>query len=213
VDNPSDEHLLMAIAAGPGALPEFFRRHVAEIVGVGSRRFDEPEEVADFVGVSGGHGVGLHRDRRPTHGRVEELANPRAVATGPTKGTASAGRDPPESAFHLGNIGTVKGAAPGVRWHEAGNPEVMGREAVLQQMSIAIRRWPAPITLPPGAGTRAGPGSRRATAGALRRPPRSFPAPGRGLSDCSRAGRTTPAPGSPSPSRPQGRSSAASVCA
>jgi RNA polymerase sigma-70 factor, ECF subfamily len=46
VDNPSDEHLLMAIAAGPGALPEFFRRHVAEIVGVGSRRFDEPEEVA-----------------------------------------------------------------------------------------------------------------------------------------------------------------------
>ena len=68
------------------------------------------------------------------------------------------------------------------------------------------------ITLPPGEGTRADPGSRRATAGALRMPPRSFPAPGRGLSDCSRPGRTTPAPGSLSPSRPQGRSSAA-LCA
>ena len=45
------------------------------------------------------------------------------------------------AAFQLGDIDTVKGAlAPGLRWHEAGNPEVMGREAVLQQMSGAIRR-------------------------------------------------------------------------
>jgi RNA polymerase sigma factor (sigma-70 family) len=49
VDNRTDEDLLVAIAAGPGALPEFYRRHVAKIVGVGSRRFDEPEDVADFV--------------------------------------------------------------------------------------------------------------------------------------------------------------------
>jgi ketosteroid isomerase-like protein len=45
------------------------------------------------------------------------------------------------AAFQSGDIDTVKGAlAPGLRWHEAGNPEVMGREAVLKQMSGAIRR-------------------------------------------------------------------------
>jgi hypothetical protein len=45
------------------------------------------------------------------------------------------------AAFQAGDIDTVKGAlAPGLRWHEAGNPEVMGREAVLQQMSGAIKR-------------------------------------------------------------------------
>ena len=46
---PSDEDLLLAIAAGPGALPEFYRRHVARIVGFGARRFAQPEDVADFV--------------------------------------------------------------------------------------------------------------------------------------------------------------------
>jgi RNA polymerase sigma factor (sigma-70 family) len=49
VDNRTDEDLLVAIAMGPGALAEFYRRHVAKIVGVGARRFDDPEEVADFV--------------------------------------------------------------------------------------------------------------------------------------------------------------------
>jgi RNA polymerase sigma-70 factor, ECF subfamily len=49
VDNRTDEDLLVAIAKGPGALAEFYRRHVAKIVGVGARRFDDPEEVADFV--------------------------------------------------------------------------------------------------------------------------------------------------------------------
>jgi len=45
------------------------------------------------------------------------------------------------AAFQSGDIDTVKDAlAPGLRWHEAGNPEVMGRDAVLQQMSGAIRR-------------------------------------------------------------------------
>jgi ketosteroid isomerase-like protein len=45
------------------------------------------------------------------------------------------------AAFQSGDIDTVKGAlAPGLRWHEAGNPEVMGREAVLQQMSGAVKR-------------------------------------------------------------------------
>jgi RNA polymerase sigma factor (sigma-70 family) len=49
VDDHTDEDLLVAIAQGPGALPEFYRRHVAKIVGVGARRFDDPEELADFV--------------------------------------------------------------------------------------------------------------------------------------------------------------------
>ena len=45
------------------------------------------------------------------------------------------------AAFQAGDIDTVKGAlAPGLRWHEAGKPEVMGREAVLQEMSGAIKR-------------------------------------------------------------------------
>jgi ketosteroid isomerase-like protein len=45
------------------------------------------------------------------------------------------------AAFQSGDIDTVKGAlAPGLRWHEAGNPEVMGREAVLQHMSGAVKR-------------------------------------------------------------------------
>jgi RNA polymerase sigma-70 factor (ECF subfamily) len=44
-----DEDLLVAIAAGPGALPEFYRRHVAKVMGMGVRRFGNPEDVADFV--------------------------------------------------------------------------------------------------------------------------------------------------------------------
>jgi DNA-directed RNA polymerase specialized sigma24 family protein len=46
---PSDEELLAAIATGPGAFTEFYRRHVARVVGMGVRRFDNPEDVADFV--------------------------------------------------------------------------------------------------------------------------------------------------------------------
>jgi RNA polymerase sigma factor (sigma-70 family) len=45
----SDEQLLAAIAAGPGALPEFYRRHVAKVVGMGTRRFSCAEDVADFT--------------------------------------------------------------------------------------------------------------------------------------------------------------------
>lgn len=48
-DERSDEELLVAIGAGPGALPEFYRRHVAKVTGMGVRRFDSPEDVADFV--------------------------------------------------------------------------------------------------------------------------------------------------------------------
>jgi SnoaL-like domain len=45
------------------------------------------------------------------------------------------------AAFQSGDIDAVKAAlAPGLRWHEAGNAEVMGREAVLQQMSRAVKR-------------------------------------------------------------------------
>jgi RNA polymerase sigma factor (sigma-70 family) len=49
VHEHSDEELLAAIAAGPGFLPEFYRRHVAKVTGVGVRRFSAPEDVADFV--------------------------------------------------------------------------------------------------------------------------------------------------------------------
>jgi RNA polymerase sigma factor (sigma-70 family) len=49
VGERSDEQLLAAVAAGPGALPEFYRRHVAKVVGMGARRFADPEDVADFV--------------------------------------------------------------------------------------------------------------------------------------------------------------------
>jgi ketosteroid isomerase-like protein len=45
------------------------------------------------------------------------------------------------AAFQSGDIEAVRSAlAPGLRWHEAGNPEVMGCEAVLQQMSGAVKR-------------------------------------------------------------------------
>src|SRR5215468_66601 len=46
---PSDEELLAAIGAGPGAFAEFYRRHVSRVTGMGVRRFDNPEDVADFV--------------------------------------------------------------------------------------------------------------------------------------------------------------------
>jgi RNA polymerase sigma factor (sigma-70 family) len=49
VRDRSDEELLVAIAAGPGALPEFYQRHVAKVMGMGVRRFSDPEDVADFV--------------------------------------------------------------------------------------------------------------------------------------------------------------------
>ncbi len=45
----SDEELLVAVAAGPGARAEFYRRHVAKVLGMGVRRFGNPEDVADFV--------------------------------------------------------------------------------------------------------------------------------------------------------------------
>lgn len=51
MDSRSDEELLVGIAKGPGSLPEFYRRHVAKVVGMGVRRFGNPEEVADFVAV------------------------------------------------------------------------------------------------------------------------------------------------------------------
>ena len=48
-DERSDEELLLAIAAAPGALPEFYRRHVGRMIAFGARRFGSPEDVADFV--------------------------------------------------------------------------------------------------------------------------------------------------------------------
>jgi hypothetical protein len=47
----SDAELLAAIAAGPGFLPEFYRRHVGRVTTVGVRRFGTPEDVADFANV------------------------------------------------------------------------------------------------------------------------------------------------------------------
>ena len=49
----SDEELLAAIAAGPGFLPEFYRRHVAKVTGVGVRRFSRPEVMASPQSVRG----------------------------------------------------------------------------------------------------------------------------------------------------------------
>src|SRR5262249_6102666 len=45
----SDEQLLVAIAEGPGALPEFYRRHVGRVIGIGARRFASAADVADFT--------------------------------------------------------------------------------------------------------------------------------------------------------------------
>ena len=50
-DGRTDEELLAAIAAGPGALPEFYRRTVGRVIAAGTRRFDQPEDVADFTAV------------------------------------------------------------------------------------------------------------------------------------------------------------------
>jgi len=49
VDPRSDAELLVAIGHGPGALHEFYRRHVGRVMGFGSRRFRTPEDVADFT--------------------------------------------------------------------------------------------------------------------------------------------------------------------
>lgn len=49
LENASDEEVLAAVAAGPGALAEFYRRHVGRVYGMGVRRFDNAEDVADFV--------------------------------------------------------------------------------------------------------------------------------------------------------------------
>jgi hypothetical protein len=49
VHEPTDEELLLAIAASPGAIGEFYLRHVAKVTGMGVRRFDNAEDVADFV--------------------------------------------------------------------------------------------------------------------------------------------------------------------
>lgn len=45
----TDEELLLSIAAAPGALPEFYLRHVGRMIAFGARRFGGPEDVADFV--------------------------------------------------------------------------------------------------------------------------------------------------------------------
>ena len=45
----SDEDLLAAIGTDPDALPAFYLRHIAKVTGMGVRRFDQPEDVADFV--------------------------------------------------------------------------------------------------------------------------------------------------------------------
>ena len=45
----SDEDLLAAIGSDPGALPAFYLRHIAKVTGMGVRRLDQSEDVADFV--------------------------------------------------------------------------------------------------------------------------------------------------------------------
>jgi ketosteroid isomerase-like protein len=52
-------------------------------------------------------------------------------------------------AFQGGDIDTVKGVlAPDVRWHEAGNPQVIeGREAVLQRLSGTVQQLDGSVDL------------------------------------------------------------------
>jgi len=45
----TDEELVTAIARGPGALAEFYKRHVGRITAMGVRRFADPQDVADFT--------------------------------------------------------------------------------------------------------------------------------------------------------------------
>jgi len=49
VDGLSDEALLASLRTGPEYLSEFYRRHVARVIGMGARRFNNAEDVADFV--------------------------------------------------------------------------------------------------------------------------------------------------------------------
>ena len=49
VTEGSDEDLLAAIGSDPAALSAFYLRHIAKVTGMGVRRFDQPEDVADFV--------------------------------------------------------------------------------------------------------------------------------------------------------------------
>jgi hypothetical protein len=89
----SDEELLAAIAAGPGFLPEFYRRHVATVTGVGVRRFSRPEDVADSVanlflevmgsaGGCGGQGAGDHGGRDPGAPGSRPIPAPRPAVRG-----------------------------------------------------------------------------------------------------------------------------------
>jgi RNA polymerase sigma-70 factor (ECF subfamily) len=48
-DDRTDEELLLAVARGPGALDELYRRHVDRVLAFGARRFTSPEDVADFT--------------------------------------------------------------------------------------------------------------------------------------------------------------------
>jgi DNA-directed RNA polymerase specialized sigma24 family protein len=45
----SDEDLLAAIGSDPCALSAFYLRHISKVTGMGVRRFDQPDDVADFV--------------------------------------------------------------------------------------------------------------------------------------------------------------------
>jgi ketosteroid isomerase-like protein len=83
-----------------------------------------------------------------------------ALVAGRSLGAASAGIGGPmehpnaelyrrlTAAFQAGDIETVQRAlAPGLRWHEAGSADVMGRDAVVQQMSGAITRLDGDIAV------------------------------------------------------------------
>ncbi|HEY2947868.1 MAG TPA: sigma-70 family RNA polymerase sigma factor [Micromonosporaceae bacterium] len=49
MSEPSDEDLLASFHLGPEPFSEFYRRHVAKVMGMGVRRFGNAEDVADFV--------------------------------------------------------------------------------------------------------------------------------------------------------------------
>jgi hypothetical protein len=78
-DERSDEELLVAVGAGPGALPEFYRRHVAKVTGMGVRRFDSPADEAVFSVLPGTDGGLLF-------GRVGNSRAQQVTATFPRSG-------------------------------------------------------------------------------------------------------------------------------
>src|SRR6266545_5378302 len=75
----SDEELLAAVAAGPGAFPEFYRRHVARVTGMGGTAVRQPWLVQAWLRA--------HPRMRLLYGACYSLYHPGASQTRPSSGT------------------------------------------------------------------------------------------------------------------------------